>query len=128
MKTTKMLTDKKQKYTLIGIGELVKKELKTKVKTKSFNSKHYRLQKVCKSMLFTTAKAGVLCNDKEANYLLCHVANGKKCDYFKKVSIACVNIKTGEVMESYKSLKEARRAIIGDIAVGGLGSKKFKNK
>ncbi len=41
-------------------------------------------RKFCKSMLFTTAAAGVMCNNKEANYLLCHVANFKECSYFEE--------------------------------------------
>ena len=41
-------------------------------------------RKFCKSMLFTTAEAGVLCNNKEANYLLCHVANFKECSFFEE--------------------------------------------
>lgn len=41
-------------------------------------------RKFCKHMYFTTAEAGVLCQHKEANYLICHVANFKGCDYFEE--------------------------------------------
>jgi hypothetical protein len=41
-------------------------------------------RKFCKHMYFTTAEAGVLCKHKEANYLMCHVANFRGCDYFEE--------------------------------------------
>ncbi|MDO8609515.1 MAG: hypothetical protein Q7R95_03120 [bacterium] len=51
-------------------------------------------RKFCKYMLFTTAEAGVLCNNKEANYLLCHVANFKNCRFFEEDLCKNVNSET----------------------------------
>lgn len=59
-----------------------KNNIKQPVISNCFNKDGSR--KFCKWMLFTTAEAGVMCNNKEANYLLCHVANFKECIFFEE--------------------------------------------
>ncbi len=39
-------------------------------------------RKHCKQMYFSNV--GVLCNDKTANYLYCHVANFNNCSFFEE--------------------------------------------